>query len=476
MKEKTSGCETAPFAEIWPEYSGSDQSMAQATEYVRSRIPAALRDPGRPRCHFVPPAQAMIDVWGGMCFHGSHRLFYDLNLLPENRMGGSFMQLESDDLVHWRQLPVALMPSAKRGELRLNDGCVLIRRDGTPLMYYTSVFFDESLPREHVPVLGSPDMRHWNRLEDKAITLENHGGPRYHGNWSDIFFFEEAGRTFMIVSKCVTADGEAQIPIYEAVDASCLDWKYRGVFFENNGEVLNFIQVGGKWVLIYCPYEKPVWHIGSFDSDKCRFVPEKSGVLSYGYRQQGDVDTLMARGFYATSAFHDRNGSPVILGWMSGFRSAAGWDGCISFPRTLSIADDGVLCMMPSPAVTTLRESEQTIFCGESRLRTGPLFDLEMTFDENVAIDGNGIFSLRIDARNAVCNGIRIPLEKPLSKLRLLADVSVVELFFEDGRICFAEAVPPMGGDFTWNVTGTGIAGWFYRLESLNEQFANDLP
>ena len=64
-----------PFTDIWPKYKGTDRAMALATEYVRSRIPIALRDPGRPRCHFAPPAQAMLDVWGGMCFNGTHRLF-----------------------------------------------------------------------------------------------------------------------------------------------------------------------------------------------------------------------------------------------------------------------------------------------------------------------------------------------------------------------------------------------------------------
>lgn len=456
--------ENVPFAEIWPEYKGSDRAMALATEYVRSQIPIALRDPGRPRCHFAPPAQAMIDVWGGMCFNGTHRLFYDLNLLPEKRMGGSFMQLESDDLIHWRQLPVSLMPSAERGELRLNDGCVLIRQDGTPLMYYTSVFLDESLPREHIPALGSSDMLHWIRLEDKAITLENHGGPHYQGGWSDVFFFEAAGRNFMIISKCVTLDGKAQIPVYEAEDASCLNWKYRGIFFEDNGEVLNFIQIDGKWVLIYCPYEKPVWHVGSFDPDNCRFTSEKSGILSYGYRRQGDANTQMARGFYATSTFYDRDGMPVIIGWLSGFRSPVGWDGCISFPRTLSIANDGTLCMMPTPAVAALRDPEKQIFSGESRLYTGPLFDLEMSFDGEVVINGHHAFLLQIDTQKVVCNGIRIPFAKPLSKLRLLADVSVIELFFEDGRLCFSEAVPPMSNDFTVDITGNGIAGCFYRL------------
>lgn len=76
-------------------------------DHVRAQMKVASADPLRPRFHFVPPAKGMIDVWGGMRFRDAYRLFYDLNLTAERRMGGSFMQLETRDFIRWTHLPPA---------------------------------------------------------------------------------------------------------------------------------------------------------------------------------------------------------------------------------------------------------------------------------------------------------------------------------------------------------------------------------
>jgi len=418
--------------------------IAKAMNIVKEKIPSASSDPLRPRLHFVPPASEMIDTWGGIWFNGYYHLFYDLNTSREKRLGGSFAHIRSKDLLHWEQLPLALVPSEERDELRLNDGCIVLRKDGTPLMYYTSVFKDGTRHREHLPVFGDHDFIEWKRLDGSyAITIENHGGPFFHSGWSDPVIFSVSGRSFMLISKCVTKDGKNKIPIYEAEDSSLLHWKYRGIFFEDNGEVINFIKVDGKWVLLFCPYGDPVYWVGDFDINTYRFSPKKKGELSRGFICEGNENNLISRGFYATSAFKSKEDDTVIFGWLSGFLLPQGWNGCISFPRILNLDEDERLRMTPHPELQTLRKSSKDV-SAISRFRCGACFELECRF--KLDPDGEIIWTIGdqlkivIDNHGIRLNDIDYPADK-VQKLQLLVDVSVVELFCNDGLYCISNTV-----------------------------------
>lgn len=433
--------------------------------HVRSQVQVAERDPSRPRYHFVPPAKEMIDVWGGLRFGKGYRLFYDLNLTPLKRMGGSFMQLETTDFVHWTQLPPAQYPDFASGELRLNDGCVMIRDDGTPLMYLTRVFAD-GRDREHVALLGDRDMMTFRRLgREGAVTLANHGGPGYYGGWSDVFFFKEAGRRFMIISKCVRRDtGKPETPIYEAEDSTCLKWRYRGTFFADNGEVLNFAKVDGRWVLIYCPYGNPVYHVGTFDSATARFASLRQGVLSYGFTCEGNERNLMSRGFYATSLMERPDGRQVITAWIGGFLNPEGWDGCIAAPRDLTVDGDLNVRMTPVRELETLRQHAQDVTAG--KFATTGAFDLELDFADTVEIRVGKSLTVTVTPQRANVNETTLPVKKPHS-LRLLVDVSTAELFVDGGRWNATRAIPMVREGDAVEIRGESVRGRLYDMKSV---------
>lgn len=407
----------------------------------------------------------MIDVWGGLFHDGYHHLLYDLNTRPCVALGGTFCHLRSHDLLHFEQLPPALTPSAKRNELRLNDGCIAFRNDGTPLMYYTSVFNGETKPREHLPVIGTPDLVRWERLPDEtALTLDNHGGPRFHNGWSDPIIFTCNSQTFMLISKCVTLDGKNQIPIYEATDDSLLHWRYKGVFFDNTGEVINFVKIGEKWVLIYCPYADPVWFVGSFDPETCRFTAEQRGTLSRGYISQGNEHGDISRGFYATSTHLGAKGEHVIFGWLSGFHSPAGWDGCISFPRTLSVDTDGLLHMNPHPSLAQLRQTPRLVLPDVPQNSNGS-FELEcdyaLSMDGSLTLTVGNSLKMQLNEREIFVNNVKLELRNPPvtnGHFRLFVDVTTVELFAENGLANLSLAIQYIKNDDMLNLTLQGNA------------------
>src|ERR1700730_19328620 len=68
-------------------------------------------DPHRPQYHFLPPSNWMNDPNGLIQWKGQYHLFYQYN--PFAPVWGSIHwgHTVSDDLVHWRDLPIALAPT-----------------------------------------------------------------------------------------------------------------------------------------------------------------------------------------------------------------------------------------------------------------------------------------------------------------------------------------------------------------------------
>ena len=418
---------------------------------IKENYREVVRDISRPKYHFASPAKLLIDVWGGIFYKGYYHLFYDIKY-REKKMGleGAFGHLRSKDFIQWEDLPPILLPEREIGEDQLNDGTIVIDPSGKPLMYYTRDFLDASIDREHVPVRGSDDFISWKRMEDKSltITMKNHGGPKFHMSWSDPFIFSENNRTFMIISKCTIPGKGGVIPIYEALDDSLLKWQYRGIFAEHTGEVVNFIKVKDKWVLIHSPYQNPKYFVGVFDINSFKFICEKEGILSYGYVRQGTIEESdISRGFYATSSFYGENAVPYIVGWISGFPNPKIWDGCVSLVRTLDIDKDGGLLMMPIPRLKELR-TDVILPDADGSVKCGKTFeiDAEVEFESacELEIFVQEKFKLIISENKIKFNDIAFDYQVgKILKIRMYVDVSVAEIFFDDGKAsvarCFKE-------------------------------------
>ena len=323
-------------------------------------------------------------------------------------------------------------------------------------MYYTRCFYDTKRNREHVAVRGSDDLLVWERLNDgKAIlTMENHGGPQFHMSWSDVVIFNDSGKTFMIISKCTSPETGGMIPIYEAVDDTWLKWKYKGIFAEHTGEVINFTKIKDKWVLIYSPYANPKYFVGSFDAESGRFTAENEGILSYGYVRQGSYDDI-SRGFYATSLYVNAD-KPYITGWISGFHEPKGWDGGISFTRVLDLDENNNLLMRPIPQLEKLRKSKIELNYDEpvNCLRS---FELDMEFEieinDEMIISIQDSFELTVSRNKVVFNDIEFEynFEKQI-KIQMYIDVTIAEIFFDDGKISLTRCFPEIKNGTSLNI------------------------
>jgi len=204
-----------------------------------------------------------------------------------------------------------------------------------------------------------------------------------------------------------------------------------------------FFALGTKHVLLYSTAGSVIWEVGELDPKELVFHVQKRGILDHG-------------AYYAQKTQLDSHGNRILWGWIPEKRpeaefSAAGWAGCMSLPRLLSIGADGDLEMRVASAANSLRAksfalpqqraalAERTAalkamhfdnVCGELTWKTeatSSMFTLE---------DSAGAWwSLHVEQQGSAAklnvNGISVdlpPSSRPEREFHLFLDASVAEL------------------------------------------------
>jgi beta-fructofuranosidase len=438
--------------------SADDNAMHKsAVAAVRAAIPKAESDPTRPVYHFRPPAQWMNDICGAIYYSGYYHAFYQYNPFSGDRWGANYSlwgHARSADLVHWENLPWALLPLTDRGERRCNSGCVTLDGNGRPMIFYTFVPARKDATRlgkrEHWAASPLDDeLVQWRRVKNEPLMAAGMNGvpEDVNGGWSDPFVFKSSGRTFVTFKSC---DGL----VCEARDKELTQWQYAGRMAGVSGECPNFFPLQDKWVLIRST--QPISYVlGEFDAETIAFETSGSAsVLDYGFGKNPPRDRSWTRGLYGTNAFTDKNGRRILLGWICGFKPKRGWNGCMSLPRVLTLDKDQRLIQTPAPGLEKLRGKhveikDLSVKSAEKKLDAVRGDTLEIVADFAVAdaeafglrvrrsADGNSAITMRYAKGSLKVGGTEVPLKlatrsKTLT-LHVFIDKSVLEVFVNEG-------------------------------------------
>jgi sucrose-6-phosphate hydrolase SacC (GH32 family) len=458
-------------------------AITQAMESVAAAAPRAATDPARPVFHFRPPAQWMNDPNGVIYHNGWYQLFYQLNPYSDEWGQIHWGHARSRDLVQWEHLPIALWPSHELGEEHCFSGCATINGQGEPMLFYTSVFArkEERPPNQQWAALGDPDWITWRKHPANPIlSLTDHDGPPFEGEWRDPFIFTEKGRTFLVVAGAY--DDIAGVALYEATDQTLAHWRYRGLLYQAPRDKVgflecpNFVCLGEKWILLTSPYRPVEYVTGTFDVESYSFTPEVEGVLDAGAT---DVPN-----YYATNILFDEQGRCILLGWVRGFPPGRGWNGCLALPRILTLGADGHPRQHPIAELQQLRG--QHVSVTEVELSTQPYLSEEiggntLELQARIALEKSTVvridllqsadrehsLSILCDGRTLTVAGTEAPMtvDDGVLDLHLFMDRSVLEVFAQDGRVAVTRVVEPLAGGVQIAVSATvGSA----RLESLD--------
>jgi beta-fructofuranosidase len=272
--------------------------------------------------------------------------------------------------------------------------------------------------------------------------------------------FTHSGRTYIVCGGNLndSKGGEAVVNVYRAENPELTTWKYLGVLFKHpdrdvrNIECPLFFPLGNSWVLIVSQGRPVQYFVGALDASSMRFKPKSRGVMDHG-------------NFYAPNCLLDERGRRVLWGWVPDFPSGKGWNGCMTLPRVLTLADDLALIQTPAPELMQLRGERRAIpdFSVEGELvldkPAANAVEIKLTLDLAAAresgvelrrsIDQSAAVSVSFDGQRLKVGDVIAPIQRGSSPktldLRIFLDHSVLEVY-AGGRVCVTRVIRPGPG------------------------------
>ncbi len=345
------------------------KSILDFTEQRRS----LEHDFHRPVYHFIAPSSWMNDPNGVIHWGGEYHLFYQYHPYSPRFGLAHWGHALSEDAIHWRDLPVALSPTpGGPDETGCWSGCI-VDDDGVPTAVYTGVG-PQGFGQQSQCIATSQDgLLSWEKYSGNPILSEIPAISNQPYDLRDPMIWLEDDTWYMLLASRIKDRG-GSVFLYRSPDL--MQWEFlhpllTGSYAKDGcvWECPCFFPLGDKWVLIVAGKGRRIpftvfYFIGDYVDRQ--FTPESSGILDHAY-------------FYAPFTMEDARGRRLLWGWLREGRSeeahvAAGWAGCHSIPRELSLRN-GQLHMTPVPELSQLRGK-----CAEiSDIRlTGGYHDLEI--------------------------------------------------------------------------------------------------
>ncbi len=323
--------------------------LSRAEASVAAAAPRAAADPNRPGMHVLAAANWINDPNGLMYYKGYYHVFFQHNPYGDDWGNMHWAHVRSKDLAHWERQPIALWPSKSKGEDHVFSGSAILRKDGTPMIFYTSI--GARFPEQWAAIPETDDLAHWQKHPANPVVANAVHGDTKVSEWRDPYVIHDGDTTWMVCGGNTneTRGGGGAVFLYEAQDDSLAKWTYRGILFRHpdaavkNVECPIFFPLGGRWVLITAQGKPVDWFVGDFDRQAGTFTATARGHVDEG---QVYAPSVLAR---------DPKDRALLWGWIDGVPGGRGWRHCLTIPRVLSIGPDGRLRQQPAPELQILR-------------------------------------------------------------------------------------------------------------------------
>jgi fructan beta-fructosidase len=443
-----------------------------------------FHEPWRPQFHFTAPDTWMNDPNGMLFYEGEYHLFYQNNPFG-NRWGHmSWGHAVSRDLTHWEHLPLAL---AEADGVMIFSGSAVVdwkntsgfgQRGKPPLVaIYTGHHTTKPLQQQHI-AYSNDRGRTWTKFTRNPVLDIGEADFRD----PKVFWHEATGRWVMAVSW----PQKRKVRFYASPDLK--SWTHLSDFGPAGSttgiwECPDLFPVkaegrggGSRWVLVVnvgsgapAGGSGTQYFVGEFDGT--RFVPDTaSGDPTKGDALWADFGP----DFYAAVSWSDvpkRDGRRLWIGWMSNWTYANDvptlpWRSAMTLPRELALRETPEgwrLLQVPVRETGRLRGPGSSLrgatvpgadaWLAQRRFPAG-LAELELQFDE---VPRAGVLTLT--CRHGSIGETRVEADLGLAdgrlSLRLLADVSSLEVFAQGGETVMTGLVLPASPGLTFSLAAT---------------------
>lgn len=438
----------------------------------------------RPKIHISPPVGWLNDPNGLCQYQGVYHAFYQL--APFEPEGGLkfWGHCTSRDLLHWEFRGIPLCPDQPYDCHGAYSGSSLVEEDTLYLFYTGNVkllgdydYVNDG--RESGTILAkSTDGIH---VDAKELLMTNEDYPKdltKHVRDPKVW---RQGDSYYMVQGARTKEDQGVVLLFESKDKR--NWTYVRRFrteepFGYMWECPDLYEVDEKTVLSISPQgveQDGLRYANKYQSGTC-FIDgdfRKDGTLGEFRELDGGFD------FYAPQTFLADDGRRIQIGWMgmpdvedeyTNPTIADGWQNVLTFPRELSVRD-GILCQNP------VREldhwwNREIRFSGCFSQKTDTCFELDIAAqggDAKVTLsDGlclryeekEKIFRMEFtDPSLGAGRTVRGRALEKLEDMRILVDVSCVEVFLNGGEDVFSTRFYPKKDQYQVKATGDRMSG-----------------
>lgn len=271
-----------------------------------------------------------------------------------------------------------------------------------------------------------------------------------------------------------TADDHGCVLVYTSGDGE--NWSYVTCVskpdFEYMWECPDYFSIGGKGYLSVSPQGLP-----HFDT-KFQNVFQSGYFTLSGTLEDNAPEEFyewdMGFDFYAPQTFEAPGGRRVLIGWMGmdnqadygNATTALGWQHCLTLPREITVLENGRLAQNPVAELNGLFGEKKSLSDGETS-------EVKLPFDFSARADGK--FTAELDGRLRL---EYVPSEKifrlvfadklygcgrterkavigKLEDIRIIADMSSLEIYLNGGETVFGTRFYPDGESVRLTVSGS---------------------
>lgn len=346
--------------EFYPENDEKAQLKAlegsrQLQEYAQYR--ARVKDhPYNPSYHFYAP-DGMINDPNGLCFwNGKCHLFYQAYPPKDPRQHWGHMY--SEDMVHWKDLPLAIYPEQ---EYAVFSGTTLVEDDRVIAMYHGRWIGNM------IATSSDPLLLNWEKSKANPVIpipeeqLENRGTGHPYSIFDPFLWKDETG--YYALSGALYGKQEERGKNYKNIMVEHLfhsqdleHWSYMGELAPsgfpqmpsgNDGACPYFWPLGNRYVLFIFSHESgPYAFIGDLNPVTHRFVPDRLHKFNFG--------PLGCSSYQAPCATPDGKGGIYLIFNTKDAHPGLERKGAMGLMYHVTLADDQKLRIKPVEEISSL--------------------------------------------------------------------------------------------------------------------------
>ncbi|MEI8042962.1 MAG: glycoside hydrolase family 32 protein [Verrucomicrobiota bacterium] len=311
-------------------------------------------DPHRPTYHYVNPEGNLNDP-NGLCFwQGRWHLFYQAYPPEDSRQ--HWGHAVSTDLIHWRDLPLAIYPNP---EHKVFSGATLVESNRVIAIYHGIA------AGTMVAVSSDPLLLNWEKVSGQAvIPFPKEGEPPVPYHIFDPCIWKQGDNYYAL-----TAGTSEKGPGGKGVRAHFLHrskdlahWEYLHEFIDgydfsrvgDDGACPYFWPIGNRHILLHFSHlSGGHWLLGDYDTQRDKFVVTQGGDFNHG--------PARPCGVHAPSACPDGRGGVIAIFNMNEGKPAQGWNRIMTLPRHLTLIGKDQLGIEPAGDIESLRREHQRV-------------------------------------------------------------------------------------------------------------------